>query len=267
MLKYINYSILILLSVLFFGCPTTKETVEEKPILKPQKPVVETNLHDITINVASIDLAKSTKKIEAADIDHLYDAVKNEKIDIIAMQGITRYPELKSRIDIVNEFSSRSSMRYAFGETVGMSGRQSGNAVFSNYPIRSNENKRYENIKSTNLESALSVVIDCGVRDLVLVSTRLPDKSSTEDRTTCLNVLSSYSFVYSSNPIVIAGNLPESQKAATSFLEAKPQGREVSSHIWFSDHVSIKLLNTKAINTPFGVLMIAEFGIFRKPQP
>jgi endonuclease/exonuclease/phosphatase family metal-dependent hydrolase len=269
MQKLIFHCLLILLSVFILGCPPTKEVKKEKPPTPPPAAVKKPALPDMTINVASIDLAKVSKKIESGEIERLTETIKKEKIDILAMQGITRYPDLKNRADIVNELSERTAMRHSFGETIALSGRQSGNAVFSAYPIRSTENTRYEGVRSTNLESAVQAIIDCGIRDVVVISTRFPDKASVEDLTTCVNKLSSLNIVYINHPIIIAGNLPASEVLRTmaSYQEAKPQKGEAASRIWFSEDRSLKLLSTKVVNTPLGQIMIGEFGIFRKPQP
>ena len=268
MKKIILYCLFIILSVFILGCPSAKEVKEEEPSPPPTE-VKKPAFPDITINIASIDLMKVSKKIEGGDIDRLTETIKKEKIDILAMQGITRYQGLKNRTDIVSELSSRSAMRYAFGETIALPGRQSGNAVFSAYPIRSTENTRYEGVRSTNLESALQAIVDCGIRDVIVISTRFPEKASVEDQTTCINKLSSFNILYIDHPLIIAGNLSGSEVLRTlaSYQEAKPQKGEAASRIWFSENSSLKLLSIKVANTSLGQVVIGEFGIFRKPQP
>ncbi|MGA2624527.1 MAG: hypothetical protein ABSF91_11780 [Bacteroidota bacterium] len=258
------YFTLALLALFLLGCPSTKETKkEEAPPPPPAKPVAA----DIVIQVGSLDLAKLSRKIETSDIEQLTTVLKRSKVDILTMHGITRYPGLKDRIDVVDELSRQTGMRQAFGENLMLNGRQTGNAVFSSYPIQSSANTPYSGIQSMNFESALQTIVDCGARSVVVVATRLPDKASVDDQTTCINLLNSFNTLYLDDPIIIAGNLPGSGDAEkiALFDEARMKGQ--SPAIWFSRGQSLKLTHVKTENTQLGPLIVAEFGIFRKPQP
>lgn len=253
---------LAFLALFLLGCPSSKESKkEEVPSPAPAKPVEP----DIIIQVGGLDLAKLSKKIETSDIQKLMTVLKRDKIDILSIQGITRYPGLKDRLDVVDELARQSGMRQAFGENLMLNGRQTGNAVLSSYPIQSSVNTPYNGIESMNFESALQTIIDCGVRSVVVVATRLPDKASVDDQTTCINLLDSFNTLYPDDPILIAGNLPGSGDARNIALfdEARMKGQ--SPAIWFSR--GIKLTHVKTENTPLGPIIVAEFGIFRKPQP
>jgi len=258
------YFTLALLALFLLGCPSAKETKkEEAPPPAPAKPVAP----DIVIQVGSLDLAKLSKRIETSDIEQLTTVLKRDKVDILTIQGITRYPGLKVRLDVVDELARQSGMRQAFGENLSLNGRQTGNAVFSIYPIQSSVNTTYNGIESMNFESAFQTIIDCGVRSVVVVATRLPDKASADDQTMCVDQLNAFNTLYPDNPILIAGNLPGSgdAKNIAFFDEARMKGQ--SPAIWFSRGQSLKLTHVKTENTPLGPIIVAEFGIFRKPQP
>jgi endonuclease/exonuclease/phosphatase family metal-dependent hydrolase len=264
MRKHLYLLIVLLFGFLILGCPPSKETThEEKPAVKPEP---KNKRPDIVVQVGSINLFTVTKKIERADITQLSSIVRHEKLDIVTVQGITRYPDLKNRLDFVDEFSSQAEMRQAFGEMINISGKQTGNAIFSTYPIRSNENTHYENLHSTNFEAVLQGVVDCGARDVTVMSTRLPDRASTEDQSTITTLLSSISMRYINQPIIITGNLSHSEMlhTLTMYQEAQAAHPEDAPHIWYSSNESIKLISVKIEKTSLGKLIIAQFGIFRQ---
>ena len=262
--KSLFYFTLALLALLLLGCPSAKETKkEEAPPPPPAKPAAP----DIVIQAGSLDLSKLSRRIETSDIEQLTAFLKRARIDIFTIQGITRYPGLKDRIDVVDELVRQSGMRQAFGENLTLNGRQTGNAVFSNFPIQSSANASYSGIQSMNFESALQTIIDCGARSVVVVATRLPDKASVDDQTTCINLLNSFNTLYPDDPVIIAGNLPGSGDAReiASFDEARTKGQ--SPAFWFSRDLSLKLTHVRTENIQLGPITVAEFGIFRKPQP
>jgi hypothetical protein len=255
----------LLLALLFAGCPPPKPIVKEVP---PPPPVVEKKLPmpEITVNVGSLNLAKYAKKIEKNDVVKFADQLKRDSIDILLLQGITRYPDLKTRVDIVDELARVADLRKAFGETITLTGRQNGNAVFSIYPIRSNENTPYKNLQNGNFETALQTIIDCGVREIVVVSTLLPEKSPASDQSVVSTTLGSYTNLYYGKPIIISGNLPKSEntRALANYDEARKLHVEDAPLVWFSGDGSLKLTQQKTEPTVFGKMSVVRFGVFRK---
>jgi len=157
-------------------------------------------------------------------------------------------------------------LRPAFGECINLSGRQTGNAVFSGYPINTHWNTAYDGIASKGFESALQAVIDCGAREVVVVSTRLPEEASAEDMTTCVKTLSSFNNYYPNDPLIVAGNLPASDvfRSLTHFRSVQePKGGE-SARLWYSDDGSLSLLSVRVQPSALNSIVIAEFGIFRR---
>jgi hypothetical protein len=266
MKKYFLGFALIGLSLSFLACPSPEEVRKEEPpapALIKKKPATP----DIVVQVGSLDLSRLKKRIENADINALADILKQRKIDILTLQGAVRYPGVTTRIDVIDELSRRAEMRQVFGETITLSGKQSGNAIFSTYPIRSSENTHYDKLNSSNFEAALQGVIDCGVRDLVVVSTEIPDKASAEDQAACANLLGSFTILYINHPVIIAGNLPRWQDLhrVESFQEPPDSpARNDVPHYWFSGDGSLKCQRSTIERTPLGEMNVAEFGIFRK---
>jgi endonuclease/exonuclease/phosphatase family metal-dependent hydrolase len=255
----------LLLALLFAGCPPPKPIVKEVP---PPKPIVEKKppMPEIMLNISSLNLAKYTKKIEKNDILKFADQLKRDSIDIVLIQGITRYPELKTRVDIVDELARAADLRKVFGETITLTGRQNGNAVFSLYPIRSNENTPYNNLQNSNFEAALQVIIDCGAREIVVVSTQLPEKSPASDQSVVATTLGSYSNLYYGKPVIISGNLPKSEntRALANYDEVRKLRTEDIPLFWYSGDGSLKLTAEKIEQTVLGKMSVVRFGVFRK---
>ena len=256
---------LILSTLIFTGCPTTKETAKEN-VPPPPPRVVKKTEPAIVIKFASLDLGRNTKRIEQSDINHLADIIRKEKIDVLALQGVNRYPGVATRVDIIDGLSTQTEMRAVFGETIALSGRQSGNAIFSMYPVQSNENTHYDGLQSNGFEAALQAVVDCGVRDIVFISTELPEKGSYEDQSSCVNRLGAFGVYYINHPLIVTGNLPRSDglRATTQLASLKPVREEDAPRVWFTADSSLTVLDQHILKTTIGPMTVAHFGIYKQ---
>lgn len=265
--KLFSTALAFVLAFLLFSCSTTKETTQtEIPPTTPPKP-------DILIRVATLNLSNFQKRIEKKDIERFAKLLKQEQIDILGLQGIARYPGVQTRVDIVDELAAQADMRSAFGETINNSGRQNGNSVFSMYPIRSQSNTAYKGIKSANFESALQVTVDGGVKDIMIVSTLLPEKSTHEELSLCIKAVVKMNQSFPHAPFVVMGNLPESEnmRRLGNFFEvvetATSNVKRGGLRIWYENNGLLKLLSSRTIETNFGPLVTAQFGLFQNTQP
>ncbi len=247
------------------------EKTQQRPQPAPQKPPLtkKAPAPDITITVASINIKHYGKRIEREDIDKLASAIHKLKVDIVCVEGIARYPGIPERVDVVDELSNAASLREAFGEEISLSGRQTGNAVFSVYPIQSSENTHYTGLPPSSFETAFQAMVDCGARDVVVVSTLLPDKASLDEQSTCANLLGSFSTFYINHPIIITGNLPrfETLRKMEQYREAVVPKPADATRFWYSGDGSLTLEKVAAEPTSLGPLVVAQFGIFRQSQP
>jgi len=225
----------------------------------------------MTVRMASIDLSSYGKRIEKKDIERLSAALKREQIEILAVQGIARYPNVKTRVDFVNELAAQMDMRHAFGESIDISGRQQGNAVFSVYPIRSNQKKEYD-VPSAFYESALQVSIDAGVRDVVVVSTRLPAKATAPELTKCVQTIAGLQKT-PDGPFIVTGNLPALKKSGqpevfTDIQSSLPDGsgKLLTSRLWYMQGDLFRVVSARAVKTDLGTLTVAEFGLYQQAR-
>ncbi len=243
------------------GCPSTQQTQQGEPSARPE----------LTLCVASLNMGSVNKRIEKRDVTGFVKTLRRERVEVVALQNVVRYPGVESRVDPINEISSQAEMRFAFGEMSDVSGRQIGNAVLSTYPIRSNANTPFDGVKSATFEAALQTVIDGGVRELLVIAATLPPKASSEDQAACMKKIRETNSSSAPYPMIVAGNLPagESVRKGAAFEDAQlsfANVRNASTRVWFSGG-ALRPLSAKSVETELGTITIVQFGIFRQPLP
>lgn len=227
---------------------------------------------ELTLQVASLNLSSLNKRIEKKDIERFSRMLKEEQIEVLSVQGITRYPSVETRVDFVNELIGKSDMRHAFGEMINSSGRQTGNGIFSSYPLHNNHNQPFEGVKSASFEAALQSSVDGGVKDIVIVSTLLPSKASETEQSACLRMISKNTD--SQEPLIVTGNLPPSERVRlvgryedVSDAAGASKTKDLTTRIWYTSDRMLKLMSARTVETDFGTMLVAQFGLFRQPQP
>lgn len=243
-----------ILLVLFSGCPATTPTKQEAPAAPAaRKP-------EMTLQLATLNLASVAKRIERKDIVRFIKIIKQEQIEVLTVQNITRYPGLAARTDFVDEFSKQTEWRSAFGEMSNLNGRQSGNAVFSFYPFLSHHTQPFEGVKSALFESALCATVDAGTRPVMMVSASLPPKASVEDQKKCLSLIASLNNSETKQCMIVNGNLPHDSmmRAAAGFEEVSITGQPSAVRMWYTSLPSVKVINAHLVETDLGPLMIVQ---------
>jgi hypothetical protein len=242
----------------FWGCPSTSLKKENEIARKPE----------MMLQIASLNLGEFNKRIEQKHILELIKVLKREQVEILAVQGITRYPGISTRIDFVEEFSAKIDWRKAFGEMMNISGRQTGNAVFSFYPILSYHNQSFDQVKPINFEAALQTTIDAGVRSLALISVQLPTKATIEEQAQCMKLIMTPNPGSSNQPTMIMGNLPPFESFHTSYsmmeVPHSEYAKGTTPSIWYSENASLQFYAARIVETDLGKLMIVRMGLFRE---
>ena len=216
---------------------------------------------DLALTVGYLDLSAYHGRIERKDLTGLTSVLKNEKIDIFGVTGITRYPGVATRTDFVDVVSSLNDMRKAFGLASDNSGHQIGNAVFSVYPLRSSARIPLEDGSKDESVSALLAVVDGGVSEIQIISAHLPSKGAFEK-----DLREAVGKSEKSRPLLILGNLP--QHPSQDFI-AGPAATNPSfaSPIWIRRDASFELLSLHNAPSAFGVITVAHVGFFRTRIP
>jgi len=255
--------VVVIALLILAGCsaPQTQK-VDTEATMKPE----------LTLQVASLNMSSLNKRIEKKDIERFSRMLKKEQIEVLSVQGITRYPGVETRVDFVNELIAKSDLRHAFGEMMNSSGRQTGNGIFSSYPLRNNHNQPFEGVKSASFEAALQSSVDGGVKDIVVVSTLLPSKASETEQSACLRMISKNTD--SKEPLIVTGNLPLSERVRSigryedvSDATGASKTKNLTTHIWYTSDGMLKLIGARTLETDFGTMLVAQFGLFRQVQP
>jgi hypothetical protein len=209
------------------------------------------------LRVASLDVSKFSGRVEQAHVDELASIIAGLKVEVLALQGITRYPTVKTRIDLVHALAAAAGMRALFGETLNLSGRQSGNAVLSAYPVASSDTKGFEGVSGLNFEGALRVIVDAGTRPVVVVSTLLPSPLSAKDSMICLDVIAEMTSERGSDPLVVLGNLPPSPGGGWKEIAAGGTG----GRLWYTPG-PIGAGGGSAATCAFGTILVTDIDIY-----
>lgn len=263
LIRILHFFLMILFTVFYFiGCPSPKP-IKTIPTPGPSPEPPET----FTITIGSIDISNGKKKIEINDIKKFTQVIKKDSLDILTIQGMTRYPGLKNRIDIFNELTKSTEMISVFGETMTLSGRQSGNCIFSNYPIKSHESITYEKISSTRFEGALHTIIDCGERELVVISTQLPEKMTSRDKAIILSAIGSLQISYDNRPIFICGNLLNIQSSNLLLTYKSVEQENLPIKCWYSNNGTVEIIKSNILQTTLGQMLSIKFKVKNQIYP
>ena len=241
-------SVIIIAGGLFIAGCGTGAAVKEDNV----EPVLE-----LSVRVASLDVGNLNRRLTSADVSDLWAVMAREKVEILTVQNITRYPGLTTRTDLVDEFTSRSGWRSAFGELVDNSGRLSGNAVFAAYPIRSRATVSFHTVKGAVFEGALHTVVDGGVREIIIVSATYPEKGGEAARNACRTLIAE-SRGNPSAPMILSGSNPAPRDGWEEVFAAdKPVGLQ------YDGAGAMRVLDARTIKTKLGSISLATFGLYR----
>lgn len=259
MIMKMFFRILIFFLILFSGliidgCKPAHEVAENKVEPTPPPKTLEPA---ITFNIASLDLSKHPTKISQQSVQKLATVLKVGDVQVLALQSVTRYPELKNKLDIIIELQKATEMYFKFGETQNFSGRQIGNAIFSIYPFHASENFEFKNFKS--LRTALNATVDVGVANLLVSSLTIPDKLSGSEQNYFVSELNKIHRNFNSPPLIVAGNINSVNRKLLSDADFN-----IKEGIAHRQTETLKLLETRIVGTDFGKIMICKFGLFNK---
>jgi len=95
----------LLLALFLAGCPSSRETAPP-PSPAPGKPTPKPPGPELLITFASLDLGRYDKRIERGDLEKLAEILRRDTVDLLALQGVARYPGLAARVDIPEELAA-----------------------------------------------------------------------------------------------------------------------------------------------------------------
>jgi hypothetical protein len=244
----------VALAVALAGCSSSSNI--ETVTTENRKP-------EMNFRVASLDLSGLKRRIEKKDIAQLAKTLKDQQIDALAVQNISRYPEVSTRLDFVDECSLRTGWRSAFGEMSNINGHQTGNAVFSSFPILAHYVIPFEG--ESSFESALQANIDAGVGSLTVISAQLPPKADNAALEKCFRRLTADAGEQKNPMFVLTGNLPSSEQFTPS-KDLEPvtaAQKNTSPGMWKIKNPSLRVAATTNIRTTLGTMILTQFELYR----
>ena len=249
-----RYSILaataLVCGILASGCSTGSATKEE----------TSTPILEMTIRVASLDVSRLNRRMTRTDVSDLWAIMKKEKVEILMVQNLTRYPGLATRVDLLNEYASLSGWRTKFGELVDNSGRLNGNAVLSAYPIRSSGTISFHTVKGAVFEGALQAVIDGGLREIITVSATYPEKGGENVKNDCRTLIAK-ARGNPSAPMILSGSNPSPRDG---WQEVFAAGDQVG--LQYDGVGAMQVLDSQTLSAKLGKISVATFGLYRTPK-
>ena len=193
------------------SCAPTKETTAAPP--SAEKKVLTATFKILSVNVRHTLKAKS-------DVRRLAKLIKSTSADIVAVQQIERPQEGKSDFDAVQELAKQTEMYDYFGKARYFEGFDSGNALFSTYPVKQTAVQELP-VEDGKVRRSLAFgVIDIGLKEVGVSSTELDDESSSQ-RVKEVVEITSIAQSYDNVPVIVCGNFcePISGRAATKMQE------------------------------------------------
>ncbi len=158
------------MGILLPSCSTTKE-VSTKPAAAPK--ALTTTFRIMSFN--TIHALKNKR-----DVARFAQWIKTIAPDVLALQEIDVPAEGKSGFDVPAELAKQAEMHQFFGMARYWNGFNSGNALFSIYPIVSQRVESLPVGKGKVRRSLAYGVVDLGLRSVAFASTELDDQSAAE---------------------------------------------------------------------------------------
>ena len=192
-------TVVIVAAFIINSCSTPKETTA--PPSAGSKPLIA------TFKILSVN-ARHTLKGKS-DVRRLTKIIKSSGADIVAIQQIERPQEGNSDFDAVQELAKQTEMYNFFGKARYYEGFDSGNALFSTYPVKQTVVQPLPVEEGKVRRSLAFGVIDVGLKEVGVSSTELDDESSSM-RVSESQAIISIARSYDNVPVIVCGNFCES---------------------------------------------------------
>jgi endonuclease/exonuclease/phosphatase family metal-dependent hydrolase len=180
-----------------------------------------------TVKVLSINLAHSLQ--DNTDVKQFADWVKSTGAEVVAVQQITRPTESKPGFDPFRELLKRLDMRGTFAKARYFQGWDSGNALFSMYPMLQSNTYALPVGKGKVRRSLSFGIFELGLKPVAFASTDLDDSDDVERVKQVREILSIQRSV-KEYPIIVTGNFGErSDGRSSSTMQDKYQASHAKS--------------------------------------
>ena len=199
-------SLIFILVIAIDSCAPSKEAGVTPP--SAGKKEITTTFKILSLNV------RHTLK-EKSDVRKLTKFIKTSRAEIVTLQQIERPAEGKTGFDAVKELAKQAEMYDYFGKARFLEGFDSGNALFSIYPVKQTSVRSLPVEKGKVRRSLAFGVVDVGLKEVGVASTELDDQSASE-RLAQAEEIFSIAQSLSDVPLVVCGDFGESLSGKAS---------------------------------------------------
>ena len=220
----IVYPLIGILALLYWSCNSSREsTGSDLEKLKEVKPVTS------TFKLLSINTMHSLN--DRREVAKFAAWVKGTGADVVTVQEIERATDSKPGFDAVTELSKQLDMRSHFGKARYYKGWDSGNALFSPYPIMQTNVYSLPVGKGKVRRSLTYGVVDMGLHQLGFCSTQLDDETLGE-RMKQVGEICSLAKSLGDYPMVVSGDFGENGtgKASEKMLGTFSNANSLNDH-------------------------------------
>ncbi|MCX6138389.1 MAG: hypothetical protein NTV54_12935 [Ignavibacteriales bacterium] len=156
-----------------FSCGGPKETTQPSVSALGEKKSLRT-----AAKILSVNLAHSVK--DRADAKRVAAWIKSTGAEVVTVQQIEVPGEGKQGFNAVRELATLTEMYQFFGKARYLEGFDSGNAIFSIYPVRQSTVVQLPVSKGKVRRSLTYGVVDIGLLSIGIGTTELDDQSAAE---------------------------------------------------------------------------------------
>ncbi|MDD8017742.1 MAG: hypothetical protein PHP42_05175 [Bacteroidota bacterium] len=250
MKRTINLYALVSLTLGFMlaSCSSTKETTEpDAAKLKVTKPLTS------TFKFLSINTLHQLQ--DSAEVKKFARWVNSTGAEVVAIQQIERATETKPGFDAVAKLARQLDMRSFFGKARYFKGWDSGNALFSSYPINQTQLYQLPVGKGKVRRSLAFGLVDLGLKQLGFCSTELDDENLTE-RMKQASEISSVTESLKDYPVVVAGNFGETAEGKTVETMIKKfslvntvndETKNINEHVYIPINGKLKIVSAEKL--------------------
>jgi endonuclease/exonuclease/phosphatase family metal-dependent hydrolase len=165
--------IFLVLVLGLFSCSGPKAAVQPDVRTPAEKKTLGTS-----VTILSVNLAHAVK--DRSDAKKIAAWIKSTGAEVVAVQQIEIPGEGKQGFNAVNELASQTEMYQFFGKARYLEGFDSGNAIFSIYPVRQSTVVSLPVSKGKVRRSLAYGVVDIGLMSIGIGCTELDDQSGGE---------------------------------------------------------------------------------------
>jgi endonuclease/exonuclease/phosphatase family metal-dependent hydrolase len=158
-----------------------------------------------TLRVMTFNIHHGEGSDGKVDLERIAALIKDNKIDLVALQEVDRNTQRTGRRDFVKELAALTGMNSAFGKNLDLEGGEYGNAILSWYPITSVTNYALPKVVAGEQRGMLTASIPTPMGILVFCSVHLDHRRPEEDRLASVEAIHA-TLRPINKPIIVAGD-------------------------------------------------------------